>query len=234
MSILIIHHVETNTLGPLEAVLDARKLAYRYVFCHQLESSQVALEHITGLILLGGPQSVAEAPKYPFMAAEQQMIRNAIAQQLPVFGICLGSQMIARSLGATVEKNTVHGQEVQEIGWTPLELSAAGQTDPVLRHLTDTAQFQWHEDTYHLPPGAIHLARTADCPQQAFTVPGGRTYGVQFHPEVSMAVIREWLHTSSRLDAARKRAIWEETEASFAARHAASRRMFNAFCELSF
>lgn len=236
MSILIIHHVETNNLGPLEDVLQAKKLPYRYLFCHHLEQHHVDLAGITGLIILGGPQSAARADKYPFMAPEQEMIRNAVSHNMPVFGICLGSQLLAHSLGATVEKNKVHGQEFKEIGWTPIALSEAGQADPVLHHLADTAQFQWHEDTYHLPPLGVHLASTAHCMQQAFKLdrPDNKTYGVQFHPEVSLSVIQNWLQSSNSLDVQRKRAIWEETEAHFAARHLASRRIFQAFCEIAF
>jgi GMP synthase-like glutamine amidotransferase len=236
MSILIIHHVETNNLGPLEEVLQAHKLPYQYLFCHQLGQHHVDLTGVTGLIMLGGPQSAAKEHKYAFMKPEQAMIRNAVSQNLPVFGICLGSQLLAHSLGAPVEKNMVDGHEIKEIGWTPIELSAAGQSDPVLRYLAGMAQFQWHEDTYHLPPNAIHLASTTHCAQQAFKLdrPHNKTYGVQFHPEVSKDVIQDWLYTSNSLNTQRKRAIWEETEIQFAERHAASRRMFKAFCEIAF
>lgn len=236
MSILIVQHVAGNTLGPLEALLTAQKLAFQYLDCHQLTQAHIELDGVKGLIILGGKESAADDDIHPFMKPEQQLIRNAISQKLPVFGICLGSQMIARSLGATVERNRIHGQEIKEIGWIPMSLTQAGQTDPVISKLEGTPQFQWHEDTFHLPPDAVLLAASDTCPRQAYklTQPGQKTYAVQFHPEVSLSVIQEWLRASESLDMNRKAAIWEESERAFEHRHSASRAMFNAFVEFAF
>lgn len=236
MTILIIHHVKNNSLAALQEVLETRRLPFQYLFCQQLTERQIDLDGVSGLIILGGRESAADDHLHDFMKPEQQIIRNAIQQNIPVFGICLGAQMIARSLGAKVEKNRLNGQEHKEIGWTPIELSEAGKTDPVLQHLDGIAQFQWHEDTYYLPPGGIHLAKTSGCPQQAFKLPppNTKTYGVQFHPEVSLQVIRAWLDESKSLLPHQSAALWEESERCFAERHAASRRMFDSFCELAF
>lgn len=233
MSIAIIHHVQHNTLGGLEEVLSARKLPFHYIDCHQLSDAHIALDKLTGLIILGGKESAADDHLHAFMQPEQRMIRNAISQNLPVFGICLGSQMIARSLGATVEKNKVDGQEVKEIGWTSLQLTPQGLIDPVLSGLQNAPQFQWHEDTFHWPPNAVPLAASALCPRQAYRL-NPKTYGVQFHPEVSMRVIAEWLEVSESLSAAQKADIWVETEQHFEERHLASRKLFDAFCETAF
>mgnify|MGYP003941083441 CR=1 FL=1 len=236
MSIAIIHHVQNNTLGALQEVLSARRLSFDYVDCHQLSEAHGDLSDITGLIILGGKESAADDHIHPFMQPEQRMIRNAISQNLPVFGICLGSQMIARSLGAIVEKNKMDGQEIKEIGWTPLQLTPQGLADPVLCHLEGVPQFQWHEDTFHWPSGAIPLAASEWCPRQAYRLnqPSNKTYGVQFHPEVSMSVIAAWLRESDSLDASQKAAIWSETEQHFEKRHLASRKMFAAFCDSAF
>lgn len=233
MSIAIIHHVQHNTLGGLEEVLNARKLPFHYIDCHQLSPAHTQLEGITGLIILGGKESAADDHLHAFMQPEQRMIRNAISHKLPVFGICLGSQMIARSLGATVEKNTVNGQEVKEIGWTPLQLTPQGMMDPVLSHLQNAPQFQWHEDTFHWPPNAMPLAASELCPRQAYRL-NPQTYGVQFHPEVSLKVIEEWLAVSESLSEKQKADIWAETELHVEERHFASRKMFDAFCETAF
>lgn len=230
------HHVAGNTLGPLEAVLTAKKLPFQYVDCHHLTPARIELENAHGLIILGGKESAADDQIHAFMQPEQQMIRNAIQQNLPVFGICLGSQLIARSLGATVERNRLNGQDVKEIGWTPLMLTEAGKADPVLSRLEGAPQFQWHEDTFHLPPDAVHLAASELCPRQAYKLnhPGGKTYAVQFHPEVSLPMIQAWLRASTSLDPARKATIWAESKQSFQQRHAASYAMFQAFCDLAF
>ena len=236
MSILIIHHVATNNLGILEAVLIRRKLPFQYRFCHELTPADIALEAHRGLIILGGQESAADDQIHPFMPLEHQMIRSAMAQGVPLFGICLGAQMMARSLGAVVEKNKVAGFETKEIGWTPLTLTPEGLNDPVLSQLEGMAQFQWHEDTYHLPPGAVQLAATDLCPQQAFCLPycASPTYGVQFHPEVTLAVIRAWLAASKTMSPERSQAIWQETEQHFATSSAASVRLFEAFCDRAF
>lgn len=236
MSVLIVHHVVGNTLGPLEGVLTDKRLPFKYVDCHQLKQSHIELEGARGLIIMGGKESAADDHIHAFMQPEQQMIRNGIQQNLPVFGICLGSQLIARSLGAGVERNTVNGQEVKEIGWMPLWLTEAGKADPVLSTLDGMPQFQWHEDTFHLPPGAVHLAASELCPRQAYKLnpPNHKTYAVQFHPEVSLPVIKAWLKASESLPPNRKASIWEESQQCFAQRHAASKAMFRAFCDLAF
>lgn len=237
MGILIVHHVKNNTLGLLESVLSQRKLPFHYAFGQDLTPAQVNLERgISGLIILGGKESVTEDERHAFMPPEQQMIRNAIDAGVPVFGICLGAQMMARSLGAVVEKNKVAGSATKEIGWTPLTLTEAGAHDPVLSHLAGMSQFQWHEDTYHLPSGAVHLAASSQCAQQAFRLSqtAGPAYGVQFHPEMTLPVIRAWLSVSKTISPERAQAIWEESEQVFALNSAASLRLFNAFCDLAF
>ncbi len=234
--IQIIFHTPGNTLGELESVLSERKLPFNYISCHELAERHIHATETDGLVILGGYESAADDDKHTFMPPEKLMIRNAIANNLPVFGICLGSQMLARSLGAVVERNKVNGREVKEVGWTPLALSDEGQRDPVLSKLDGFAQFQWHEDTFHLPPGAVHLASSERCPQQAFKLdkPGSPVYGVQFHPEVTPKGIAAWLKSSKSLSKEEKTSIWEETEKYYPVRHQASRRMFEAFCEQSF
>jgi GMP synthase (glutamine-hydrolysing) len=237
MGIRIIHHVKNNTLGVLEGVLSRRNLVFDYVFCQDLSPALVDLaDKPQGIVLLGGMESVADEQEHAFMATEMQMIRHAMASGVPVFGICLGAQLMARSLGAVVEKNRVNGTETKEIGWTALELTPEGQRDPVLSPLAGTAQFQWHEDTYQLPAEATHLATTPLCAQQAFRVENttAPAYGVQFHPEVNLPIIRAWLAASKTLVPECAQTIWRESEQTFAQRSAASLAMFEAFCDLAF
>lgn len=236
MSVAIIHHVAGNTLGSLEAVLSRQKLPFHYLDCHALNEQHLSLEGIRGLIVLGGKESVTEDHRYPFMGLEQQLIRNALQNNRPVFGICLGSQMLARSLGAAVERNRIQGIETRELGWRPLALTDAGRLDPVLRHLDGVKQFQWHEDTFHLPPGSTLLAQSDLCPRQAYRLEqvAAPAYGVQFHPEIRLPVIEQWLAESSTLSALEKQALWEESLLHFSTGQAASVRMFEAFCERAF
>ena len=236
MFILIVRHIENNSLGALEEVLAERRLTFEYVDAKALSDAHLTLKEIQGLIVLGGKESAADPTQHPHLLREQQLIRNAVDAGLPIFGICLGSQMLARTLGAKVERNRVNGQEAKEIGWVPLQLSPEGVADPVLSQLNGIPQFQWHEDTYHLPAGAVHLAESQTCPRQAYRLgaPGSKTYAVQFHPEMTREAIAAWLDESDSLSAERKEAVAQETEQAFAERHAASRRMFAAYCDLAF
>ena len=236
MAIQIVHHVQSNTLSTLETVLVRRQLPFEYVFCQTLQPRHTELNGVLGLILLGGMESAAEPHLHPFMPIEHVMIRNAFSKGLPIFGICLGAQMMAKSLGAAVEKNKVDHENFTEIGWSPLTLTAEGERDPVLSLLAGTSQFQWHEDTYHLPQDAVHLASTAYCNQQAFRLDhqSAPAYGVQFHPEVSLADIRAWLSASKSLKPERAQAIWQESQQKFSTYSAASLAMFEAFCDLAF
>jgi GMP synthase (glutamine-hydrolysing) len=236
MAILVLQHVAGNTLGELETVLQQKNLEITYVQSRELTDMQADLRGVDGLIILGGFESVTETHKNPHLLREQRMIRQAVTQNLPVFGICLGSQVLSSALGGTVSRNRYEGAEVKEIGWTPLFLNAAGERDPVLQHLEGQAQFQWHEDSFTIPEGAIHLAESELCANQAFRVGeiGSKVYGVQFHPEITRDSIEEWLQKSKTLPEAQKQAIRQETHAQFDDYSAASLAMFSAYCDLAY
>ncbi len=225
MGVLILRHTPGNTLGVLEPLLRDFGLAARYVEAPALEAGALPglLAERAGLIILGGRESVTEEARYPFMAVEQQLIRETLARGLPIFGICLGAQMLARAMGAQVKRNTV-----KETGWVPLILSPEGQLDPVLSVLKGVGQFQWHEDTFDCPPGAVPLASSATCPQQAYRL-SPKVYGVQFHPEVDHATIAAWLDQSRNTPAHRKAEIRAETGALFEHASRLSREMFTRY-----
>ena len=237
MSILVLRHIENNTLGVLEPVLSARGLDFAYLHTAGLDASSFAQavglqndwrqfgEHppFQGLIVLGGRESVTEDGEYPFMSPEQHLIRECIGAGIPVFGICLGSQLMAKALGGSVRRNAV-----KEVGWVPLELTEKGKKDPVLSELDGMSQMQWHEDTFELPPAAIHLAMSRDCRNQAYKV-NNITYSVQFHPEIDRATIEQWLRESESLSEEDRQAIREETEANFDRWAKASQAMFDRY-----
>lgn len=146
-----------------------------------------------GLVVMGGPMNVDETDRYPFLATELEWIRRAVAAQSPVLGICLGSQLLAKAVGARVYPNVRDGRRVKEIGWYDLELLPAAKDDPLLYDCQATERvFQWHGDTFDLPPGAVQLARSADCEQQAFRY-GPNAWGLQFHWEITPPVLETWL-----------------------------------------
>lgn len=139
------------------------------------------------LIVLGGPVGAYESRRYPFLAAEIQLLEDRLAAGRPTLGICLGAQLMARALGASV-----HPTPTKEIGWAPVELTDAGRTSPLAPLGTGTPVLHWHGDTFDLPQGAVHLARTPVCEAQAFAV-GRNALGLQFHPEVGRQGFERWL-----------------------------------------
>lgn len=140
------------------------------------------------LVVMGGPMSVNEEVKYPWLLAEKRYIRSAIAAGKTVIGVCLGAQLIAEVLGAEVKRNA-H----REIGWFPVTRTDASESSPVFCTLPKTfPAFHWHGDTFTLPPGAVHLAASEGCALQAFSVEN-RIFGLQFHLESTQESIEALL-----------------------------------------
>ncbi len=138
------------------------------------------------MLIMGGPMNVYEEDKHPFLADELRLLQDAAKKKHKVVGFCLGGQMIARALGAKVTKNPI-----KEIGWMPVTLTDAGKHEPLLAGLPETLNvFQWHGDTFAIPKGAAHLARSEACANQAFR--HGNMLALQFHPEVEEADVRGW------------------------------------------
>lgn len=146
-----------------------------------------SIDEVAGVIAMGGPMGVRDAPSLPFLAAEMTLLRAAVEQELPVLGVCLGAQLLAAALGARVEKGSV-----PEVGLGEVRLTADGRSDPVLGTDGPTLPVvHWHEDTFEIPAGAVHLAESGLCRNQAFRA-GQRAYGFQFHVEVDRALASAW------------------------------------------
>ena len=133
--------------------------------------------------------SVMDTDRHPHLAVEMDLVRDAVERDLPVLGICLGAQLIAKALGGQVRRSPE-----REIGWYRLDVTNAAGEDPLFGHLEASEHvFQWHGDTFDIPEGAVHLASTAGCSNQAFRF-GERVYGLQFHLEVDEPMIERWLN----------------------------------------
>jgi len=142
------------------------------------------LDTIDGLIIMGGPMSVHDSDQYPWLVTEKQFIQQAITHYKPILGICLGAQLIAEVLGATVYPNTY-----KEIGWSPIEKMA--NISKVTTLFPDQLTvFQWHGETFTLPVGAIQLMRSIACEHQAF-IYNDRVMALQFHLEATQETVEQ-------------------------------------------
>ena len=192
MSVLALQHVDVERLSTLAGALARREIPFRYLALHRgerLPRSWGELGGVKALVVLGGPMGVYESGKYPWLAEEIRFLGEALRAGLPVYGLCLGAQLMAAALGARVYP----AEGKKEIGWFPVELTQAARADPLLGDEEPSFPvFQWHGDTFDLPEGAVHLASSARCPHQAFRW-GERAYAFQFHLEVGMEDISTWL-----------------------------------------
>jgi GMP synthase (glutamine-hydrolysing) len=187
--LLVCQHVAHEILGILDPLLREAGFRIRYVNFGRQPEAKPNMDRYHGLIVLGGPMNCDQSDRYPHLDTEVQLVQSAIEMGKPVLGICLGSQIIARALGARVRRNPV-----KEIGWYDLSPTTTGQQDPLFSELDATQKiFQWHGDTFDIPAHAVRLASSPDCENQAFRY-GDNVYGLQFHLEVDQPMIERWLH----------------------------------------
>jgi GMP synthase (glutamine-hydrolysing) len=186
--VLVFQHVAHKILGTLNPTLKERGLNIRYVNFERTPDERPSLDRYNGLIVMGGHMGVYEADKYQHIKVELQLIEEALKKGIPILGICLGSQLIAKVLGSHVRKHAV-----KEIGWYDVNFHESAQNDFLLGTFNSQEKlFQMHGDTFDIPSGAVHLASTSTCPSQAFRY-GDKVYGLQFHLEVDEGMIQRWL-----------------------------------------
>lgn len=186
--LLVCQHVPHEILGTLNTLLKAAGFRIRYVNFSRHPDAEPDLDGYGGLVILGGPMSVCDAERLPHLRTEMRLIEKAIEAGMPVLGICLGAQLVARALGANVRPN-----HEKEIGWFDVRLTEEGRADRLLAPFAPTERlFQWHGDTFEIPRTAVHLAVSDLCQNQAFRY-GENVYGFQFHLEVDEPLIDRWL-----------------------------------------
>ena len=184
--VLVLQHIACEPPGVYEVVLRERGATLLRVELDEGEALP-GLEGIDAIVAMGGPMSVNDEHEHPWLGDEKRLIREAVADDIPFFGACLGVQLFASSLGARV---TTGG--VPEVGVLPVYGTDAARDDPVFSGLAwPRPTLQWHSDTFELPAGATLLATSPAYPHQAFRV-GERAYGVQFHLEVTDEMADEW------------------------------------------
>ncbi len=186
--LLVFQHVAAEPLGMLDPMFRDAGFRIRYVNFQRTPDARVSIGRYHGLVVLGGPMGADDDALHPHLTYERDVIREAVESGMPVLGICLGAQLMAACMGGT----TLRGA-APEFGWTRVQATEAGRADPLFAHFDGSEPiFQWHSDTFTLPPQAVHLAESRRCPHQAFRI-GENAYGVQFHLEADAALIRRWI-----------------------------------------
>jgi GMP synthase-like glutamine amidotransferase len=187
-----------------------------------------------GVVAMGGPMGAGDEGDHPWLLAEKRLVREAVEAGRPFLGVCLGVQLLAAALGAQV-----YPADNPEVGLLEVELTAAGRGDPLFDGLDQRlVSLQWHGDTFELPEGAVHLARSEEVPHQAFRA-GSRAYGVQFHLEVTGEMAREWAAVPAYRDSLaatlgpeRGAAFIAEVEQRADELHPVARRLFANWLDL--
>jgi GMP synthase (glutamine-hydrolysing) len=183
-------------------------------------------EEYGAVLVLGGAMHVDQEEQHPWLREEDAVLRRLLESGTPVLGVCLGAQLLAKAAGARV------GPASQpEIGWHRVELTEAAADDPVVGRLPRSFEaFEWHYYAFELPDGANELARTS-ASLQSFRL-GGRAWGVQFHPEVTLAQARQWIEEKEEVPTDRA-ALLRQTEARIEEWNELGRTLCDAFLEVA-
>jgi GMP synthase (glutamine-hydrolysing) len=184
--VAVLHNLEDAFAGHAGDALRAAGIELREV--HLREGQPLPdLDGIDGVLSLGGEQSVLNIDSDPMLTAEAAFLREAVERDVPVFGVCLGAQLLAHALGGRVVR-----LPRPVIDWFPIEALPAAAGDPVVGSLPkDAMALHWREDGIEPPPGAVELLRRSGLTAEAFRV-GDRAWGVQFHPEVHDEGLDTW------------------------------------------
>ncbi len=176
MNVHVLQHAPFEGIGSIASWVEERKA--RVTWTRFFENATLPkLDGLDLVVAMGGPMSVNDEEALPWLRPEKQFVRAAAARKVPVLGICLGAQLIASALGARVFPN-----RLKEIGWFPIE-AVPGPAD-LFRFPEKCLVFHWHGETFDLPAGAVRLAKSEACENQAFQL--GRTViGLQFHLETT-------------------------------------------------
>lgn len=196
--IVVLQHDRWSSLGALAPVLEAgADLTYvrGYEDPAGAGAAVAALIGETGydgVVALGGDMGVYDRADFPFLDDSLRVLEDALSRDVPILGICLGSQLLGEALASPVFLGTDRGLAPQ-VGFLPLRITAAGSSDSLLAIFAGSEPvFFWHQDTHDLPGGAALLASTDRYPVAAFRY-GRRAYGVQFHFETHLELLESWI-----------------------------------------
>jgi len=185
--VLALQQVWDDPPGYLGELMEEHSIAYDTI---EVEKEPLPVLHAyDALLVLGGPQHAPAEDRFPYLAQEKALIREAVAQEMPFLGMCLGGQLLAHAFGAPVTRH-----HLTEIGFYRVEFTEEGRADPLLQGLPGYQQvIHWHEDTFDIPPRGVLLATNPYTRNQAFRL-GRNAYGLQYHIELTPEMLHTWLH----------------------------------------
>lgn len=229
MAILVFEHSDSTGTERLGETLRDFGQRLRIVQLHHGDDVPPDLDDVDGIISCGGPQSAYD-DSHDWLEPQMALMRQAHALEMPVLGLCLGSQILARAMGGKVGKMPASGGGGIEFGWHEVKLTPVGREDPLHFGIAwESMQFHHHRDhASQLPPGAKLLASSVKCKNQAWCI-GLRSYGIQYHPELTVKTIEQWMGEEpealqeSGITAEQLRA---QTQQHFAAFERLTQRMF--------
>ena len=219
--ILVIQNAPTEGSGTLGDFFRKQGIAADLLQAWGGDRIPRSIRRYDGIIALGGPMSAHDEREHPFLAPELNLLMKAVDGNLPVLGICLGAQLIARACDAAVYR-----APEGETGWGTVTLTAKGRQDILFQGLPGNLPvIQYHNDTFDMPWEADLLATSPVCRNQAFRV--NNAYGFQFHVETDRAMIADWFRGHQESDRWVRR--YEETETAF---RSAADQVFSNFMHL--
>ncbi|MDP2828170.1 MAG: type 1 glutamine amidotransferase [Sulfuricellaceae bacterium] len=181
--VAIFRHAGSEGPGYFATYLDEQGIPWQLFKRDEGDLTALNAQDWSGLAFMGGPMSVND--DLPWIAPTLDLIRQAVAENIPVLGHCLGGQLMAKALGGAITRNPV-----KEIGWGEVSIGSAPQAGNWFGDLTCFTAFHWHGETFSIPPGATNILSSQHCPNQAFTI--GNSLAMQCHIEMTDEMIREW------------------------------------------
>ena len=198
MRVHYLQHVEYEGLGSMQAYFEQKAWPLRATRLFKDEPLP-SVEELDWLVIMGGPMGVRDVARYPWLAEEARLIRQAIEAKRIVLGVCLGAQLMAHALGAAVRVN-----EQREVGWFPITRAPELADTPLGQKIPAQLEvFHWHGDTFDIPRGALRVASSEACLNQGFVL-GRHALGLQFHLDATPQLVGDFVaHGKAELDGSR-------------------------------
>ncbi len=229
MNVLAVIHGTSSRGGVFEDVVRDAGHTYEEWSLAWATPPPRSLDEYGAVIVFGGSMHADQDDRHPWLREENLFIQRLLARCVPLLGVCLGPQLIAKACGDRVYRMP----DGPELGWLPVEATEAAARDPLFGRLPERYEaFGWHHYTYDVPAGAEDLGSSPRC-NQAFRL-GESTWAMQYHAEVTLDTVRSWLDEKDDIPLGLDPdALWAETQAKIAGWNELGRRLCGAFVEVA-